>query len=71
KRQDSIKQAEEKAKAEAKAKELAELSAKYSESVAKKQIVVKDGKIVSRGGKALKEPVALPEGVTISTPEKK
>jgi hypothetical protein len=71
KKQESIKAAEEKAKAEAKAKELAELSAKYSDSVAKKQIVVKDGKITMRGGKALKEPVALPEGVTINAPEKK
>ncbi len=71
KKQESIKQAEEKAKAEAKAKELAELSAKVSDSVAKKQIVVKDGKIVMRNGKPLKEPQPLPEGVTISTPEKK
>lgn len=71
KKQESIKAAEEKAKAEAKAKELAELSAKYSESAAKKQIVVKDGKITMRNGKPLKEAVALPEGVTISAPEKK
>lgn len=71
KKQESIKAAEEKAKAEAKAKEIAEWSAKYSDSVAKKLIVVKDGKIISRGGKALKEPVSLPEGVTINTGDKK
>lgn len=65
KKQESIKAAEEKAKAEQKAKELAELSAKYSDSVAKKLIEVKDGKIVKRAGKMLKEAQPLPEGVTI------
>lgn len=65
KRQESIKQAEEKKRQEEEAKRIPELTEKYKESVVKKQIVVKDGKITMRNSKALKEPQPLPAGVTL------